>query len=392
MPEFDIAVFGATGFTGRLAAQSLAQNPDLKILLAGRDRAKLEAVRSSCQYKPGIRVVDAMDKDAVKALVKDVKVIANFAGPFSKYAHAIVESVVKQGRAYCDITGETVFIGEMIAKFQEEALSTGAVLIPMAGFDSVPADITSFLALESAREHSWVIDRMDHYYKARGGFNGGTLETALAMQESGDALKFMDDNILIPDPSWPSPLPAPHKPQYEPFLKTWSAPFFMHNTNARVVRRARYLENHQDKDAAKAVYQEHMVIGKGPLGHLAANIMNAGLSVGAALSTKPLGRKLIRAVGPSPGEGPSQLAQEGGFFSGTLLAREGDKVRVAVRMKSKGDPGNVFTILCITEIAKLLLKEKPATRGFTTGSLAFGHKLMDKLKARGVKITSEIFP
>jgi short subunit dehydrogenase-like uncharacterized protein len=392
MPDFDIAVFGATGFTGRLAAQSLTQGPDLKILLVGRNRARLEAVRSSCQYKPGIRVVDALDKEAVSDLVKDVKVVANFAGPFSKYAAPVIESVVKQGRAYCDITGETVFVGQMIEAYQAEALTTGAVLIPMAGFDSVPADITSFLALEAARQNSWTIDRMDNYYRLRGGFNGGTLETALTMQESGAAAKFNDENILIDDPSWPRPPSSPHRPKYEPFLRTWSVPFFMHSINARVVRRARYLENRPQEQLAKSIYQEHMIVGPGLVGRIGAQLVSAGAKVGAALSTKAFGRRLIRKVGPSPGEGPSQRARENGYYSGTLLAREGEVIRVAVRIKAKGDPGNLFTTLCVTEIAKLLLKEKPAAKGFTTGAVAYGQRLVDRLKARGVKISIETFP
>src|SRR5688572_25895653 len=73
MPEFDIAVFGATGFTGRMASTILCEDPKLKIILAGRDLSKLEATQARCRHRPSIRKVDALDKSAVSALVRDAK-------------------------------------------------------------------------------------------------------------------------------------------------------------------------------------------------------------------------------------------------------------------------------------------------------------------------------
>ena len=120
----DIIVFGATGFTGRLAALKLATQPGIKLAIAGRSRAKLEALADQCLHRPAIVEADASDKDSILAMVRQGRVIANFAGPFALYGESVIAACSELGRDYCDITGETPFIREMIDRYEAKAEET----------------------------------------------------------------------------------------------------------------------------------------------------------------------------------------------------------------------------------------------------------------------------
>ncbi|RZA15406.1 MAG: hypothetical protein EOP10_26440, partial [Proteobacteria bacterium] len=230
-PRYDIIVFGATGFTGRLAAIALSAYPEIKLAIAGRNSKKLEEVASLCSERPGIVIADASDAKSIRSMVEQGRVIASFAGPFSLYGEAVIASCADLGRAYCDITGESPFIASMIERYAARARETGACLIPMSGFDSVPGDVLSFLALEEGQRHAWDLKELTHYYQIKGGFNGGTLHSALIMGEQDLGAVMSDANILVPDKSWAPNKKASLKPLYEPFLKRWSAPFFMDPIN-----------------------------------------------------------------------------------------------------------------------------------------------------------------
>ncbi len=129
---FTISIYGASGFTGRIAAESLSQVASLRLLIAGRNKEKLEAVANSCKHRPEIFVADAQDRKRLSELVAKSDVILNFAGPFLYYAETLISEVVRQGKRYCDISGETVFYADMQEKYEAEAKRTGATLIPMA--------------------------------------------------------------------------------------------------------------------------------------------------------------------------------------------------------------------------------------------------------------------
>lgn len=386
--KYDIAVYGATGFTGQLAARTLADVGELRLVLAGRNREKLEAVQKTCKNQPEIFVAEAHDEAKIRELVSQSRVIINFAGPYSRRAEPLIAACAELGRNYCDITGETVFIADMIAKYQSRALETQAVLIPMAGFDSVPADVTSFLALEAARKSEIQLTRLDHYYTMRGGFNGGTLETTMSFGEEQIKDRYFDENILIPDSSWPRSGLELKGAQYETLVKAWTAPFFMQMANAPVMRRARFLAG--DRDYATVPYSERMVVGPGLAGRLAAKTIEGAVQLIFKLVDSAAGRKVLRTLGPSPGEGPSEKSQKNGFYSGLLIGREGEANRILVTFKVKGDPGNIITVLFATEIAKLLLEEKSSSQGFTTASLAFGDRFFKRLEAKGAKLSVKV--
>ncbi len=389
MTAYDVIVFGATGFTGRLAAIRLAAAPGIKLAIAGRNRSKLEEIAKLCSVQPGIIVADAGDAQSVKAMVNQGRVIANFAGPFALYGEAVIAACAELGRSYCDITGESPFIRDMIDRYQAKALETGACLIPMSGFDSVPSDMLVFLAMGEAERHGWQLTDLKHYVQVGGGFNGGTLESALTMGEQNKTHLLQNPNILIPDPAFARGPRVALAPTYEPLLKRWSAFFFMHFVNAAVVRRSLYLKHPENKDLGKISYSERMLFADGLSGKLQAYAVTSTLGMIGAMTGVGLGRSLLRKLGPSAGEGPSEKSRLEGFYRGTLIARDAERARLMIKMKYKGDPGNEFTCMSAAATAVLLAQGKATMTGFTTPSVAFGTHLIQALEAGGVSFSTD---
>lgn len=389
--SYDVIVFGATGFTGRLAALRLGNEPNLKLAIAGRNRAKLEEIALQCKHKPHVLVADAKDKNSVFAMVKQGRVIANFAGPFALYGENVIAACADYGVSYCDITGESPFIRTMIDRYQAKAIESGACLIPMSGFDSVPADLVVFLAMNEAERHGWRLDEMKHYYQVGGGFNGGTLETALNMAENKQTQAMQNDNLLVPDTNWAHGEKPVFTPTFEPLIKKWSTLFFMNFVNTAVVRRSLFLRIPGNPAIGKISYEERMLVPKGPGGKAKAYVITAALGTVAAMTTNPIGRMLLRKLGPSAGEGPSEQAIRDGYYRGTLIAKEDGRPRVMIKMKAKGDPGNEFTVLAAATTALLLAEGKALMTGFVTPSTGLGDALVQGLEAKGVSFSSEYF-
>lgn len=386
---FDIVVFGASGFTGRLAAKLLSDSTSLKIAIAGRSQAKLEKIAASCQRRPEIIIADSSDPASIHKMVESSKVIANFAGPFALHGEPVMKACAELGKAYCDITGETPFVREMIDKYEATANKNGATIIPMSGFDSVPAELLTHIALKESEKKNWHPDEMTHYYQLQGGFNGGTLASALNMAETQQTEKLNDRNILIPDPRWERGPRISYSPEYEPLLKRWSAPFFMHPVNSAVVRRSLYLSDPGKPEKGRISYRERMLLGDGIAGRAQAYAVTGTLAAVGAMTENSIGRSVLRKLGPNPGEGPSDKSRSKSFYRGRLVVKEKNQPRLLVKMDGKGDPGNELTVLFATETAKLLLEGREKTKGFTTVSQAFGEELIQRLKNKGVEFSSE---
>lgn len=385
--EFDVIVYGATGFTGRLAAEYLTRpGQGLKVAIAGRSADKLNAIAAQCASTPGIVIADSAKQSSIIEMVKRTRVIANFAGPFSLYAEPVIAACAGYGRHYCDITGETPFIKKMIRGYHASAVSTGACLIPFAGFDSVPAELTSFLALEHARAESYSLSEMVHYYQIRTGLNGGTLASAIAMAEQNSGRELFDPNVLIPDSRWPRGRRPSLRPRYEPALGRWSSPFIMGPVNSAVVRRSAYLRG--DKEPFH--YEERMLFGDSWKGRLQSEAGTLALGAFGLVTGTPIGRKLAKRFGPQPGEGPDAKQRQSHFYRGRLIARSGEQAKLKVTMEAQGDPGNETTITFASEVARLLAADQQgAIKGFSTPSVAFAHALIERLREAGMSFRVE---
>ncbi len=391
--EFDLVVYGATGFTGRLAAQYLCRSSlsgQLKVAIAGRNRQKLEEVAQSCEIKPSLVIADSTQSASIEEMVQKAKVVLSFAGPFALHGEPVVAACAKYGRDYLDITGETPFIRSMIDRYQTQAEETGARLIPFSGFDSIPADLSVYLGLAAARSRGLQLDDLSLYYQIKGGLNGGTLASALNIAEHSSGRDLFDPNSLIPDPNWPRG-PRPNlKPRFEPVLDRWTAPFFMGPINKAVVRRSSWLRAQQGKPDHPFQYEERMVMGK-RLGPLQAGLTTGVLAGFGLLTGNPAGRSLLKRFGPKPGEGPSAETRRNGFFRGQLVCRSQGLCKLIVRMEREGDPGNDITVALAAESARLAAENAflPGLKGFLTPTLAFGDQLTKRLEQAGFRFKTD---
>ena len=98
-------------------------------------------------------VADAQDADALQRLAASTEVVASTAGPFRKYGSLLVEACAQEGTSYADITGESGWTLNMAAQHHETCVKTGSIIVPQAGFDSVPSDIGTMLAIKHHRKH-----------------------------------------------------------------------------------------------------------------------------------------------------------------------------------------------------------------------------------------------
>ena len=131
--EFDIIIWGASGFTGRLVAEYLFQkynSKDLKWAIAGRDKAKLASVRDSyLDTSIPILIADSFDEASLNKVTTRTKVICSTVGPYSKYGSLIVKSCIESGTDYCDLAGESQWIRKMIDFYHKKAESNKVKIV-----------------------------------------------------------------------------------------------------------------------------------------------------------------------------------------------------------------------------------------------------------------------
>lgn len=388
--EFDLVIYGATGFTGNLATRYIMRSgvcENVRVAIAGRNQEKLAALQNACDIKPAIIIADSSQPSTIDAMVQKTKVVLSFAGPFALYGEPVIAACAKYGKDYLDITGETPFIRDMIERYQQQAVSTGARLIPFSGFDSIPADLSVFLALQAAQDRGLKLDEMCLYYQMKGGFNGGTLASTLNIAEQARGKSYS----LITDPSWPKANRSSMKPHYEPQLQRWSAPFFMDPINKAVINRSAWLRSRLGEATPAFQYQERVLMGK-QKGLLKASMITAMLAGFGIATATSWGRNLLRRFGPKPGEGPSEQARREGYVKGQLICRSHGQCKLIVHMEAKGDPGNEITVALASAASCLTIKDEitPNLKGFLTPSVAFKDKLRTAIEKTGFKFRIEV--
>ena len=399
---YDVVLYGASGFVGRQTVAYFAQHAGkLRWALAGRNETKLRAVRDAAgkgAEKASLIVADAADAKALGKLAAQTKVVLSTAGPFALYGSALVAACVKQRTHYCDITGETPWVREIIERHHRQAARDATRIVPCCGFDSVPSDLGALLvALAVQHESDEACVRIKVCHSVRGGLNGGTLASLLNIAESGASRQLADPFLLNPAGSAPADRAAHADmlvPRHDSDFTAWLAPFVMAAINTRVVRRSAALAA-GDVDspyAADFVYQEALRTGRGARGAALAAGMAAGLGVGVIGMRLGAVRAAMRRTLPAPGEGPSERAMDGGSFRCELIGESASGHRVHGRIAGRGDPGNRATTVFVCESALALAGDARrlpggATRGgVLTPATALGLVLARRLAAAGLTV------
>jgi len=376
--EFDIVVYGASGFTGRLVAEYVAQRygvgGDLKWAMAGRDEAKLAQVRDEigAPAETPLIVADTDDAASLKAMVGRARAVITTVGPYQLYGEPLVAACVAAGADYLDLCGEPAWMRLMIDRYDAQARETGARILFSCGFDSIPFELGVWFLQETARASlGGTVPRvLGRVRKMQGGFSGGTAASlkatmAAAAQDPGVMELLRDPFALTPGFSGPK---QPHgmAPAFDEPLDAWAAPFVMAAINTRNVHRSNALLDHAYGQGF--VYDEMISTGPGEQGE----------AIAKAIATAP--SPLAGEGGPKPGEGPSKTDRENGFYDILFLglAEDGRQVRVAVA--GDRDPGYGSTSRMIAETAVCLLHDDAGVRGgLWTPAAALGRPLIDRL-------------
>ena len=397
--EFDIIVWGATGFVGRLAARQLASRAgnegDLRWAIGGRDQAKLEAVRSGLGPDAAdipIITGDSHDAASMQALADRTEVVCSCVGPYAKYGSELVAACARSGTHYCDLAAEAHWIRRMIDAHAAEAERTGARLVHACGMDSIPSDLGVAVLQQAARERfggpcSHVRMRVT---ELSGGFSGGTAAAMLHGFEAGRDDPTIRQGMIEPYFLCPEgQREGPERPgklmsvtvEYDEDLKAWTKPFFMGPMNTKIVRRTNaILDYPYGKDFR---YEEATLVGDGWSGRLKAHAEALGFGAfGMAVAIPPTRRLLKRYVLPAPGEGPSQETVEGGHWEIVLVGKHDEGGVIKTRVAGVGDPSAMSSSRMLIESALCLLRDEDQITvggGSWTPESALGEPLLARL-------------
>jgi len=380
--QFDLVLFGATGFTGGLTASYLAAHgpKEMRWALAGRNRTKLESVAAriareeSPAAAPEILVADAADRPALDRVAESTRVVLTTVGPYALHGGPLVAACAAAGTDYADLTGEPEFIDRTWIEHHAEAERSGARLVHACGFDSIPHDLGAYFTVKQLPEG--VPLRVNGYVKSNARFSGGTFHSAVngfaRARQTVSASK--ERRRLEPRSGERKIHAAPARVGRDQQLGGWTVP--LPTIDGAIIRRSAAA---LDRYGPDFTYGHHMVAK-----HLATVGGIAGV-VGTAftLAQIPPTKRLLLKL-KAQGEGPSEAERERSWFKIAFVGEGGGK-RVLTEV-SGGDPGYSETSKMLAESGLCLAFDNlPALSGQLTPAVAMGDPLLERLQKAGIK-------
>jgi short subunit dehydrogenase-like uncharacterized protein len=382
--DFDLVLFGATGFTGGLAARYLARNAPAgcRWALAGRDAGKLDAVRAglagidpACADLP-LLVADAADGAALTELAARTRVVITAVGPYLLHGEPMVAACAAAGTDYVDLTGEPEFVDRMYLRYHAQAVASGARIVHACGFDSIPHDLGVLFTVNQLPDD--VPITIDGFVHARGTFSGGTFASVLTAFSRVRPMAKAAKERRAAEPAGPDRRRARggpgtlHRPAAP--VTGWAAP--LPTIDPQIVARSAAALPAYGPDFR---YRHHAAVKHLPVLLGAA----AGFSVlFLAAQVPPLRSRLARLR--ASGTGPDEQTRARSRFSVRFAARAGDE-RIVTEV-SGGDPGYGETAKMLIESALCLAYDDlPKTAGQVTTATAMGDALIERLVRAGLK-------
>lgn len=398
--QYDVIVWGATGFTGKLVAEYLYQTygvgGDLKWAVAGRNAGKLSQIKKDIAGGDSERIpeviADSDDEESLRALVSDTRAVCTTVGPYALYGTLLVRLCAELGTHYCDLTGEIPWMRRMIDQYHTIAEGSGARIVHTCGFDCIPSDLGVLYVQQSMHEKHGVYAPRVKYrvVDSDGGVSGGTIASGMNMMEEVKQDSSLVDLLADPYALNPANMPlgedGPDQTGavYDQDFKQWTAPFIMGPVNTRVVRRSHALLDYPWGKNFR--YDEAVLTGDGPGGLARASLVAGGSMLMMGVMRTSPGRIVLGRLAPSPGEGPSRETIEKGFFDIELFAShpEDPEKNIIAEVKGDRDPGYGATSKMIAESAVCLAKDDLNTRaGVLTPAVAMGMPLIERLQKKG---------
>ena len=401
---YDLIVYGASGFTGRLVAEHLLGTygaiGEIKWAMAGRNTGKLAEVRDLIGGPSSLPLIaaDASDPASLKAMAENAQVMISTVGPYQLYGEGLVAACAAAGTDYVDLCGEPAWMAAMIRKYGDVAKASGARIVFSCGFDSIPFDLGVFFLEQQARaKFAGPAARVrGRVRKMKGDFSGGTAASLIATVEAAarepSIRKTLSDPFALTPGFVGAAQPSGSEVVEDTAAGSWVAPFMMAMINTKAVHRSNQLLNYAY--GPDFVYDEMMMTGPGPAGEKRARALARREAVQNALIGFSPTRALIRRfVLPKPGQGPSKAARDAGFYDLLFIGETSDGRSLRVTVKGDKDPGYGSTSKMIAESGICLahdVSHDAAGGGFWTTASAMGELLIGRLQAKaGITFTLE---
>jgi len=397
--QYDLVVFGATGFTGKMCAVYIARKygSSFKWAIAGRRRDALQQIRDeltvidkSLKDLP-IVIADSSDETSLDAMTKSTTVVITTAGPFAKYGTPLVKWCAVNGTHYCDITGETDWVREMVDKFDDAARVSGARIVSFCGHDCIPWDLTVLECAKQLKAKGETISEIRFYDEINANPSGGTMDTVFHALGNRQVYKsgLGFDPLLKTTSGQKSDAKFSVKNQsflgYSSEYQSWVGPFVMAAVMANCVRRSNAVLNY----SPKLTYKEATVYPS----FMAGYVTLLGFFVFVTnLFCPPLSWFMRVAVLPKPGQGPSEAEMDLGFLrvTGVATGSAGGKVRSVFYFPT--DPGYRDTARMLVESGLVLALEGGKVKvggGVWTPAVCQGEALTKRLVDTGSSFTIE---
>jgi short subunit dehydrogenase-like uncharacterized protein len=386
--RYDIVVFGATGFTGALTAEYLADHapPGTRWALAGRNGAKLEALRArlgarnaACAELPLLHA-DAAEQHSMRALAASTRVAVSTVGPFTTHGEPLVAACARAGTDYVDITGESEFLDTMYLRHHEHARRTGSRLVHCCGFESIPYDLGAYFTVRHLpadvpiRIEASLRLGLGGMRRAARNFSGGTWRSGLVMlsrprqrRRAAAARRRLEADSARRVRALRT---IPHRQRSS---GSWLLPAA--GIDAQIVARSAASLDCYGPDFT---YSQGLCVDRLST---AATMVSTVAAVFLLAQIPPARQILLRRIGS--GTGPNAAARESRWFN-IRFTGEGGGERVVTEL-SGGDPGYGESSKMVAESALCLAYDELAPRaGQLTPALAMGDALIARLRRSGI--------
>ncbi len=377
--EFDIIVYGASGFTGRLVAEYMQQQYGRSVnwAMAGRSAEKLAQVRDEMGIDAATPLVtaNADSADDMAAMAARTKVIITTVGPYQLYGDALLAACAAAGTDYVDLSGEPGWMHGTIGAHHDTAKASGARIVHSCGFDSIPFDLGVYFLQQAAQEKFGRPCRQVHgrVRAMNGEFSGGTAAslgaTMAAVSKNPDLLGILINPFSLATTdkgAFQGPeQPADNRPYEDAATGQWVAPFIMAAINTKNIHRSNALLGHAYGE--DFLYDEMMVAGTGDEGKAMAEFV---------ATNNPLEGDDV----PQPGEGPDKASREAGNYDVLFIGLTANGERIEASVGGDMDPGYGSTSKMLAESAMCLLEDSDGLAGgLYTPAPAMGDKLIKRL-------------
>ena len=368
--DYDLIVFGASGFTGVLIAEYLSNHKDIKNIrwaIAGRNKKKLELI--SRKFSIDFILADSFDQESLNSMCRKSKLIISTVGPYDIYGEKLIKACVKEESHYLDLTGEPAFIQKMTYKYSASAANKDVILIHCCGFESIPADLGTYLSVKELQSNDINIS---YYLKTKGKISGGTWASFINAITSKQPIFHENKTTKKPKKRIKS-----KKLFYSDRFKKWAL-FFPVIDKDIVVKSSKSFKEYGENFR----FNQYILFPS----LFSVLLIVSSIAIIGILSRFKIFKKIFLNYLPS-GQGPSKKERLNHWFK-VVVVGESKSEMVSTTIRG-GDPGYEETSKFISEMALCILlqsNELIKKNGFLTPVECSGDLMKNRLQNAGITI------